>query len=148
MTTPSQENYAFMHLSLSDMERVLNSIRMIEGTTDEYLKDALFRDAVISYVKPFSRNRGEFNEILQLQQNLVPKELQDEHEEIKGIRDKLFAHNKLTWEELIFGPGTGFTVKGYEKVYLSRLIEPLKNLARKVHAAIMNEMSEIKKNGL
>ena len=148
MKTPNQENYAFMHLSLIDMERVQNSIRLIEGTTDEYLKDALFRDAVVSYVKPFSRNRGEFNEILQLQQNLVPKELQDEHEEIKGIRDKLFAHNDLTWEELIFGPGTGLTVKGYEKVYHAHLIKPLKSLAVKVRAAIMNEMSEIKKNGL
>ncbi len=57
MTTPSQENYAFMHLSLFDMERVLNSIRKIEGTTDEYLKDALFRDWFILYVYTFSINR-------------------------------------------------------------------------------------------
>ena len=40
MKTPNQENYVFMRLSLIDMERVQNSIRMIESRTDEYLKDA------------------------------------------------------------------------------------------------------------
>ncbi len=58
MLTPNQEKYVFRHLSLIDMERVEQSLSLLGKTDDPYLKEILFRDAVISYVKPFTDNRG------------------------------------------------------------------------------------------
>jgi len=149
MLTPNQEKYVLRHLSLIDMERVEKSLSLLGETDDSYLREALFRDAVISYVKPFSDNRGEHQRKgLRINQKGVPKELKSLHKEFKDIRNKLFAHNDLEYQSAKFGPGTSFSVRGYERFYSDDLIEPLKKLAFSVHRHLMEEMQELEENGL
>lgn len=149
MLTPKQEQYVLRHLSLIDMERAQKSLQKMQETDDPYLKEALFRDAVVSYVKPFTDNRGEHQKKgLRLNQKGVPEKLKSVHKSLEDIRNKLFAHNDLEYQAAQFGPGTSFTVKGYEKFYSEDLVEPLKELASAVHQHLMREMKELETNGL
>ena len=119
MLSPKQEQYVLKQLSLIDMERAEKSILKMNETEDEYLKEVLFRDAVISYIKPFSDNRGQNQrKSLRINQNGIPSSLRDAHKELEDIRNKLFAHNDLEYQQPSFGPETSFSVKGYEKVFL------------------------------
>lgn len=147
--TPEQEKYVFKYLSSIDMERVKRSIEKIEISDDEYIKEALFRDAIVSYIRPFSDNRGEhLKKGLKLKQNGIPEKLKSAHKEIEDIRNQLFAHNDLEYQNVQFGPGTSFSVKGYEKVFFNHLVEPLKQLAEAVHKKLMQEMRELDEKGL
>ena len=149
MLTQKQEQYVFRHLSLIDMERVQKSIEKMEATNDPYIKEALFRDAVISYIRPFSDNRGEnVKRGLKLNQKGIPKQFKSAHKEIEDIRNQLFAHNDLAKQDTQFGPGTSFAVNGYEKVFCEHLVEPLRQLAVAMYKYLMQEMKELKKNGL
>lgn len=149
MMTPEQEQYVFRHLSLIDMERAQKSIEIMGASDDEYIKEALFRDAVVSYVKPFSGNRGEhIKKGLKLKKQIIPKNMKNTHKEIENIRNQLFAHNDLEQQDIKFGLGSSFSVKGYERVFFSHLAEPLKDLAAAVHSNLLNEMTELRENGL
>lgn len=149
MLTTKQEQYVLRHLSLIDMERAQKSLQKMQEAGDPYLKEALFRDAVVSYVKPFTDNRGEQQKKgLRLNQKGVPEKLKCVHKSLEDIRNKLFAHNDLEYQAAQFGPGTSFTVKGYEKFYSENLVEPLKELAAAVHQHLMREMKELETNGL
>jgi hypothetical protein len=147
--TPEQEQYVFKHLSLIDMERTQRSIEKVEISDDEYIKEALFRDAVVSYIRPFSGNRGEHvKRGLKLKQDGIPENLKSVHKEIEDIRNQLFAHNDLEYQNVQFGPETSFSVKGYEKVFFCHLAEPLKQLAEAIHKKLMQEMLEQREKGL
>lgn len=147
--TPDQEQYVFKHLSLIDMERAQKSIKVMQASKDEYIKEALFRDAVISYVRPFSGNRGEHvKNGLKLKMSVVPKEMKNSHIEIEKVRNQLFAHNDVKQQNVQFGPGSSFAIKGYEKVFLNHLVDPLRALAESVHTKLSQEMSELREDGL
>lgn len=147
--SPDQEIYVFKHLSLIDMERVQKSITLMLKSKDEYIKEALFRDAVVSYMRPFSDNRGEhIARGLKLKNNVIPNKFRKAHKEIESIRNQLFAHNDLTQQNVQFGPGSSFSLKGYERVFLNHLVGPLKDLASIVHSNILKEMSELRDKGL
>lgn len=138
MLTQKQEQYVFRHLSLIDMERAKKSIEKMEASNDQYIKEALFRDAVVSYIKPFSDNRGgNVKRGLKLNQKGIPKDLKSAHKEIEDIRNQLFAYNDLAKQETQFGPETSFSINGYEKVFYENLIEPLKQLVVAMHKYLM-----------
>ena len=131
------------------MERVEKSLNILAETDNAYLREALFRDAVVSYVKPFSDNRGENQKKgLRINQKGIPKELKPLHKKFEDIRNKLFAHNDLEYQSAEFGPGSSFSVRGYERFYSDELIEPLKKLASIVHSHLIDEMRKLKNNGL
>lgn len=144
MLTPEQEKYVFKHLSLIDMERAWKSLKKMEEVSDDYIKEALFRDAVVSYIKPFSDNRGQHQRKgLRISQKGIPPDLKILHKEIEDIRNRLFAHNDLEYQRPEFGPGTSFSVKGYEKVFLDHLVAPLITLSEIIHGKLMDEMDLI-----
>ncbi len=148
VTTKTQELYAFFHLSLIDMERVAASLDKRCQTADTYLQEVLLRDAVVSYARPYSRNRGEINTSLRLGECFILESLKDCHSEIIECRNKLFAHNDLKGQGLQFGPGTSFSVAGYETVHIDHLVAPLRRLALKSHYRLMERMSELNTDGL
>ena len=63
MLTEEEEKHVFNNLSLIDMERVVKAYEKIKLLDDVYLEEVLFRDAVISYAKPFSQNKSINNKI-------------------------------------------------------------------------------------
>lgn len=123
------------------MERVMKSIENISEMDDPHLKDALFRDAVVTYVKPFTSNKGEnIKNGLRLNEKGIPKDLKAAHKSLIDIRDKIFAHNDLEYQSATFGPGSSFTVKGYEYFFSEDLLSPLNDLASTMHEHLRNEM--------
>jgi hypothetical protein len=149
MLTPKQEQYVLRHLSLIDMERAQKSLAKMQETEDPYIKEALFRDAVVSYVKPFSDNRGENQRKgLRINQKGIPSKLKNAHKRLEDIRNKLFAHNDLEYQAAQFGPGTSFTVKGYESFYSDDLVKPLEELVLAMHQHLQQEMQKLRENGL
>lgn len=149
MKNKDQEKYVLRHLSLIDMKRVQRSIAILKDIDDEYLRDVLFRDAVISYIKPFSDNRGKHQRKgLRINQKGVPSKLKSAHKEIEDLRNKIIAHNDLVYQEVDFGPGTSFSVKGYERILVDHLIEPLLQLSEFVIQRLLNEMHELKESAL
>jgi len=148
-----EERYVLSHLSLIDMDRVSRSIDFLSTTVDEHLREALFRDAVVSYAKPFSDNRGVFTKRgLRISDKNIPSDLKAAHLAIIRLRDKLFAHMDLDVQtpELNHFEINGemhhpFTVAGYGKVFTDDLVEPLRNLAGAVHAHLMRELHSMEK---
>lgn len=156
MKTVIEEGYVLRHLACIDMARTLRSLDYLNELKDEYLREALFRDAVVSYVKPFSDNKGVHTKKgLKINEKGVPKELKAAHTEIVGIRNELFAHMDIKRQmpqldvyEIDGEKHPNFTVTGYEKVYADHLIEPLKQLAKAVQSHLMEEMDTIARNDL
>ena len=154
MSTKHDDQMALAHLALIDMERVQRSIRYLHATEEKDLKAALFRDAVVSYVKPFSSSRySDQTKGLRISSNHVPKELKAAHDEILALRDELIAHTDMTvqnpkiehYQDEI---GVNFTmsVSGYETIHKEHLIEPLVNLAMAVHSSLLRSRSDQAKN--
>lgn len=149
MQNKEQEKYVLRQLSLIDMKRVRRALDMMEVTDDEFLKEVLFRDAVVNYVKPFSDNKGKYQKKgLRINQKGIPTQLVGVHREIEGLRNKIIAHNDLVYQEVDFGPGISFSVKGYERIFIDHLVEPMKQLAAFVINQLLNEMHELKQNKL
>ena len=151
MKNAIEERYVLSHLSLIDMERASRSIEYLATTVDDHLREALFRDAVVSYAKPFSDNRGVFTKKgLRISEKGIPQELKVVHLEVIRVRDKLFAHidldvqnPELTHFEINGEMHHPFSVTGYGKVFAEHLVEPLGKLARAVHAHLMQELRSI-----
>ena len=154
MSAKHDDQLALAHLSLIDMERVQKSIEFLRGTDDKYLKAALFRDAVISYAKPFSNNRySNQTKGLRISDSHIPKELMSAHKEILALRDELVAHTDMTIQKPKIdkyqddiGHNYSLSVSGYETIHKDHLIEPLLKLAKAVHSGLMRGRSEQTKN--
>ena len=154
MDTAIQESYVLRYLALIDMERTQRSLEHLSEVQDKHLRGALFRDAVVSYVKPFSDNRGRHTKKgLKISQKGIPKELKTAHKELIEIRNQLFAHMDIDKQtpqvdvyEIDGKKHVSFTVKGYETVYLDHLIGPLAQLAKAVHSHLMTELEEIERH--
>lgn len=154
MCAEHDDQLALAHLSLIDMERVQKSIEHLLSANDKHLKAALFRDAVISYAKPFSNNRySDRTKRLHISENHVPKELVDVHNEILALRDELIAHTDMTIQipsidkyQDDIGHNYSMTISGYETIHKDRLIDPLLKLAKAVHSSLLRSRSDQTKN--
>lgn len=150
MSTTHDDQLALAHLSLIDMERVQKSIKYLLGTDDKYLKAALFRDAVISYAKPFSGSRySDKRKGLRITENHIPRDLVDVHKEVLALRDELIGHTDMTIQkpkidkyEDDMGHNYSLSVSGYGTIHKEHLIEPLLKLAKAVHDSIVRGRSE------
>ena len=114
----------------------------------------MFRDAVISYAKPFSSNRfSDQSKGLRISDNHIPKELTDTHKEVLALRDELIAHTDMTVQKPKIekyqddvGHNFSMTVSGYATIHKDHLIDPLLKLAKAVHASLIRGRSDQTKN--
>jgi hypothetical protein len=152
MATTAKDRYVLHYLSLIDMERVQKSLDRISTETDDYIKEALFRDAVICYAKPFSRNRNiSGTQTIKVKKAFVPKELSASHKEVISLRNNLFAHMDLDHQapqvsvEEIGGKKKfgAIGVAGYERIFTDHLLAPLRRLASLGHSYLLQELSAI-----
>jgi hypothetical protein len=136
------------------MERAQKSIELSQRTNDAYLRAALFRDAVISYAKPFLNNcYSDNSKGLRISDNHVPQELKGAHVEILALRDQLIAHTDMTVQRPKIdkytaedGPTYSLSVTGYETIHKDHLVEPLLKLGRTVHRSLMDSRAHQAKN--
>jgi hypothetical protein len=153
MTLVAQEQYVLHHLALIDMERVIRSVGYLSSTEDQYLKDVLFRDAVVCYAKPFSGNRSlSGTGKLRISDSFVPEALRESHDAVLSMRSQLFAHMDLDRQtpqvpletrggKKYFG---AFSVVGYERVFAAHLVDPLRKLASAAHSYLLRELSAMR----
>lgn len=149
MCTKHDNQLALAHLALIDMERVQISIEYLRNANEKDLKDALFRDAVVSYAKPFLNNRySDGTKGLCISKNHVPNELKNIHDEILVLRDKLIAHTDMTLQKPRvdkhqdeMGDNYSLTISGYENILKDHLIDPFYELSKAVHKSLLNERS-------
>ncbi len=154
MSAKHDDQLALAHLALIDMERVKRSIGYLQETDDKGVRAALFRDAVISYAKPFTSNRySDGKKGLRISENHVPKELLNIHKELVALRDELVAHTDMTLQKPVIekfndevGDNFSVTVLGYETIHKDHLIEPLLKLAQSVYNGLLRERSAQAKN--
>ena len=61
------------------------------------IRYSLLRDAVVSYARPFSGNRGVLFKSHSLPLKLVPREFRQLHSQLMTLRSQLFAHTDLSY---------------------------------------------------
>ena len=152
MDTATKERYVLYHLSLIDMDRVTRSLSLLSEVHDDYLREALFRDAVICYAKPFSSNNAlDGKARIRVKASFVPQALTSTHKEIIKLRNQLFAHMDIDKQapnisiETINGEKyISFSVTGYERVFTDHLVVPLQTLAKTTHSFLMQELEKIR----
>jgi len=146
-----EERYIFYWLAMVDMDRVLKCISYIESLEDDFLKDAMVRDAVVSYMRPFSGNEGiHQRKGLKVPTSSIPANLKSQHTEIETYRQKLFAHMDISFQspklecyEINGKKHYSFTTKGYERTHVQHLVKPLGKLAKIVRSYLMKELNKI-----
>ena len=133
------------------MERALRSLDYLNYETNEHIREALFRDAVTSYAKPFSDNRGPHTRrALKISSKWIPRELRSAHKELVNLRNDLFAHIDLNRQKPIVEAyemdgeqRIRFGVTGYERLCAGHLVEPLKCLANAFLSYLMEQLAAI-----
>lgn len=153
MDTAAKEQYVFHYLTLIDMGRVLSSLELLQSETNKSLQEALFRDAVVCYAKAFSGNRNLAGKrVLRMDESFVPSELVCAHREVLNLRDKIVAHVDLDNQaplvdvfEINGEKKVTFTVKGYERLFTSHLVEPLKVLAAEACSYCRTKLEALEK---
>jgi hypothetical protein len=151
-----EERYVFYRLSLVDMDSALRSLSYLPSAADSHIKRILIRDAAVSYMRPFSDNKGIYQESgLVVPESLVPGALREAHRNVKKYRDKLFAHMDLDYQNphlesfVIDGQKHfPFTVRGYEGYELGDLAESLERLADTVKKILHKEIKDIEEKHL
>jgi len=154
MCSKHDDQLVLAHLSLIDMERVQKDIEYLQGASEKDLRAALFRDAVVSYAKPFSNNRyRDGSKGLCISSNHVPKDLKRTHDEVLALRDQLIAHTDMTIQTPRVdkyrdeeGDNFSLSISGYETIHKEHLIEPLLKLAQAVRTSLMRARSAQVKN--
>ena len=147
----TKERYAFIHLSIVDMSRAISSIELLSLQDNEHIRDALMRDAVISYAKPFSSNKGVISKHrLRIDDSYIPTESLSEHKAVIAARNKLIAHVDLDGQNpqvevyVIAGKrGADLMVSGYERPNILGLASSVRQLAGLVQNLLLTERSEL-----
>lgn len=151
MDTTTKQRYVFHHLTLIDMGRASMSLKYMSETRDAHIRGALFRDAVISYAKPFSSNKDLSGKPgLRMTDSFIPAPLNTAHREVLNLRNKLFAHLDLDHQapqvsvyQIDGYSRVTFSVTGYQRVFAEHLVEPLATLVQKAHTHCLSELKII-----
>lgn len=154
MCSKHDDQLVLAHLALIDMERVQKDIEYLRSANEKDLRAALFRDAVVSYAKPFSNNRyHDGTKGLCISSNHVPQDLKSTHHEVLALRDQLVAHTDMTLQKPQVdkrrddaGPNFSLGISGYETIHKEHLIEPLLKLAQAIHTSLLRGRSDQVKN--
>jgi hypothetical protein len=94
--TKRMDRYLSLRLSEHDMEQCCHSINMATALNDNRLIYPLMRDAVVSYCKPFSGNKGRGGVKRSLSmKEWVLKEHWELHRQLIEVRNLSFAHSDL-----------------------------------------------------
>lgn len=149
MKNETEENYVFLQLCDSDLESAFRSHSLASQTELGYELLVFLRDAVVSYGRPFSRNRSIHRKNRTLGLEYVPIEYLDLHNHILSLRNTLFAHSDLTAKEptlTFLGMNKPKITVSYKNNYLSDIEEGLKNLGvltEKVRIIIREELQSL-----
>ena len=92
MENTELEKYYFYRLYSIDFDSTKHALRVLKRYSCKDVRYCLLRDIVVSYVRPFSINKGKNIPKHTLTKKVVPKELHPLHDELVDLRNQLFAH--------------------------------------------------------
>jgi len=95
MKNETEEKYVFLRTCTSDFHMAEKSLLLMADFESGYIQFVLLRDAVISYGRPFSENRGKHISPHRLSIEFVPDEYSQLHSDILRLRNTLFAHSDI-----------------------------------------------------
>lgn len=101
------ELYKLYRLYSMDFDMALHTLgilRKYPKGTNRYrllqeVRYCLLRDAVVSYVRPFSGNRGILYPAHSLKESFIPKKFLGLHKKLIQLRLQLFAHTDLAFKD-------------------------------------------------
>ncbi|MBL8756739.1 MAG: hypothetical protein JNK15_25810 [Planctomycetes bacterium] len=93
------EHYLFLRLYGIDFDRARDALTQVDRTDVLHLREAMLRDAIVSYCRPFSGNQGAKGRHRLRADDCVLKSERPLHDELIGLRDQLFAHSDLTYHD-------------------------------------------------
>ena len=95
MKNTNEEYYVFLRACENDFRVALKSYLLVNEQEFGYPQLVYIRDAVVSYGRPFTTNRGVHTKKHRLEEGIIPKAYLNLHSEIIRLRNTLFAHSDL-----------------------------------------------------
>jgi len=132
MKNETEEEYVFLRTCTSDFYMAEKSLSLMEDFEFGYIQFVFLRDAVISYGRPFSKNRGIHNTPHRLNTEYVPDKYSQLHDEILRLRDTLFAHSDILEKNpklALLGDTRPILAISHNGSYLSEIKESLENMS-------------------
>lgn len=147
------EKYEFYRLYSIDLDTAKHSLQVLKRYRLKDVRFCLLRDIVVSYARPFTKNKGEKIPKHTLTPKVVPKHLRPLHDELIDARNQLFAHTDYTYRR----PKTvnwstserkwfPMSFRGYEYDKLDRRVAEIETLIRAVTGNLCREIEQIEEN--
>ncbi len=95
MHTNDEQFYVFLRFADGDVSQALMALDHLLMVEADFMRICLLKEAAVSYCRPFKRSKGTFPGVLQLDNCFVPSDQMNLHEELIGLRDKVFAHTDI-----------------------------------------------------
>jgi len=93
-----EEEYVLSRMATGDFDQAKRSLLMVKRYKRPEVIIALIKDAIISYSRPFSSNRGGFRKKkLKIGNDVIPNDQRKFHNKILMIRNNLVAHTNLKY---------------------------------------------------
>lgn len=90
-----EQDYVFLRFSLTDIGQARRSLAMIRRYRRPDVIDALVRDTVIAYSRPFMKSNGPFGINILKCGDVVPRDQRPLHKKAITLRNKVVAHKDL-----------------------------------------------------
>jgi hypothetical protein len=99
MTLHEIEQYYFLRLYAIDFDSTLHSLRILRRYRRKDVRYCILRELVVSYARPFSKNKGLHIPKHEMGKDVVPTELRTLHDELVILRQEQFAHTDYTYRK-------------------------------------------------
>ena len=147
------EQYTFYRLYSIDFDTTKYTLRVLKRYRSKDVRYCLLRDIVVSYCRPFSRNKGEKISNHTLGKKVVPKEFHSLHDELVRIRNQLFAHTDSIYRQpkvANFSTDSHkcfpMSFRGYDYNKLDKRISEIDKLVVAVEKNLQAEIGKIEEN--
>lgn len=149
MNADAFERYCFLRLYAVDLDTALHTIKVLRHYKRADVQYPLLRDIAVTYVRPFSGNKGEHFQKDQLStRKHVPKPMRELHDELVRARMEQFAHTDLKFYRPKIAKFRGsrkpwfpMGFKGYDYGTLLKRLPQIEMLIRAVESSVQAEIA-------
>lgn len=149
------EKYKFLRLYDMDFEMALHTIKILKRYKKKDVRYPLLRDVIVTYSRPFTESRG-FNitkDFFGVKFKPSEIEMKRLHDELKVLRNELFAHTDLThrnpkvvnWSTATY-KWFPMSFKGFDYEVLERQLTNIKKLIEHAQLQLRHQISEYEKS--
>ncbi len=153
MNKKAFEQYQFIRLWEHDLNLAIYTLKTLKRYKKDDVRNALLRDIIVTYARPFSLNKGKEIKKHKLSLKFVPSQKRNLHDELIDLRNQLFAHTDLPFKNPKVGKWDfghykmyPMSFKGFDYKNMHRKIDEITNLVKEVHQNLVNKIRELEKN--